>query len=94
MIAPAEASSPQPAVVLAEAAIISPDGMPPIDTAAQPWSSDAAGLAIEPPVVVGAEPWVRPQLRSVAPAPDQTPDLAPDAVPALGAPVPAPEERP
>jgi len=73
----------QPAVVLAEAAVVSPAGMPPIDASAQPWSSDAAGLAIEPPVVVGAEPWARPRLRSVATVAEATVEATPDAGPAV-----------
>jgi CHAD domain-containing protein len=52
------APTPEPAVVLEPAAPV-PAAPPIVDPAAQPWRSDAAGLSIDPPIVIGAEPWAR-----------------------------------
>jgi len=68
-----------PAVVLEAPAVVEADGMPPIDPTAQPWRSDAAGLAIDPPVVIGAEPWARSTLEAAG----ATTDEPVPAVPAL-----------
>jgi CHAD domain-containing protein len=74
---------PSAAVVLEEPAVVSASGMPAIDPSAQPWRSDAAGLSIDPPIVIGAEPWARPQLEDVdAAAADEEPEPERD-VPAL-----------
>lgn len=73
---------PAPAVVLEPPAPVVSGGVPQLDPS-QPWRSDAAGLSIDPPVVIGAEPWARP-----ATAPPSMP--APAAPAASGAePVPA-----
>jgi len=66
----AEERAPAPAVVIEPAAPVATDAMPPVDPTAQPWRSDSAGLAIDPPVVIGAEPWARP-----------TPDVVPEQGP-------------
>ena len=71
--------TPSPAVVLEPPAPIGRGSMPPIDPAAQPWRSDTAGLAIDPPVVVGAEPWARP---TISPAGAQR-DESESPIPAL-----------
>ena len=56
---PEAAPAPEPAVVL-EPPIPVPAAPPhTVDPSAQPWSSDAAGLSIYPPIVIGAEPWAR-----------------------------------
>ena len=71
-VAPA-ASGAALAVVIEPAAPVAPGSMPPIDPTAQPWRSDAAGLAIDPPIVIGAEPWARPTLESVTAPADEAP---------------------
>jgi CHAD domain-containing protein len=55
----AEPPAVEPAVVLEPAAPVSDTGVQLVDPNAQPWRSDAAGLTIEPPIVIGAEPWAR-----------------------------------
>ena len=50
--------APELAVVL-EAATPVPVKPPIVDPAAEPWRSDAAGLSIDPPIIIGAEPWAR-----------------------------------
>ena len=78
-IAPTSAAAPAPAVVLKAAAPVTSGEMPQIDPAAQPWRSDTAGLSIDPPVVVGAEPWARTVL---VPTPGRVPALDPTPPPA------------
>jgi CHAD domain-containing protein len=55
----AEPPAVEPAVVLEPATPVSDTSMQLVDPNAQPWRSDAAGLTIEPPIVIGAEPWAR-----------------------------------
>ncbi|HEY5541005.1 MAG TPA: CHAD domain-containing protein [Coriobacteriia bacterium] len=74
---PVAAPAPSAAVVLEEPAVVPPDSMPAIDPSAQPWRSDAAGLAIDPPIVVGAEPWARPTLESAGAPPGEPAPSAP-----------------
>jgi CHAD domain-containing protein len=90
-IEPAERSA-SPAVVLEAPAVVSAGGMPAIDPAAQPWRSDAVGLSIDPPVVIGAEPWARAQLEDAGVANEEA-DGTPEPEPALEAAVPALEEH-
>jgi len=49
---------PEPAEVLEPPTPV-PAVPPIVDPSAQPWRSDAAGLSIDPPIVIGAEPWAR-----------------------------------
>ena len=72
-------ASVDPAVVLEPAMPVAREGVPQLDPS-KPWRSDAAGLAIDPPIIIGAEPWAR-----VAPArtSEADPSTAPDAAPAL-----------
>jgi len=64
------AEGPALAVVLEAPAPVGLGDVPPIDPTAQPWRSDAAGLTIDPPVVIGAEPWVQANPAPVLPATD------------------------
>ena len=82
-----------PAVVIEPGASETADTMLPIDPTAQPWRSDAAGLAIDPPIVIGAEPWARPTLES-ATATQERSSLAPAAPAPAPSDAPAEEERP
>jgi CHAD domain-containing protein len=64
----AAAVAPAAAVVLQAPAPVVPGGVPQLDPA-KPWNSDAAGLSIDPPVVIGAEPWARVPARAPEPQP-------------------------
>jgi CHAD domain-containing protein len=92
VVVAAEEPSASPAVVLEAPAVVSAGGMPAIDPAAQPWRSDAVGLSIDPPVVIGAEPWARAQLEDAGVANEEA-DGTPEPAPALEAAVPALEEH-